>query len=124
MATPEKWVQLVAKLIELTQEGKLTWEGPENGTIEASGRKFTNYLALYQDKYFRVRRHSGDFLKKSKLGTELREPSPNKYFLSILDKDKNILYSIPDTVGIEDLFEAVMFQKAGIDKLLDDLLRG
>lgn len=123
MASPEKWAQLVAKLIELTQEGKLVWEGPEKGSIDQTGRQYTNYVALYQDKYFRVRKHSGDFLRTSSTGTQRRSPAEDKYFLSIMDQDKKILYSLPDTPGFEDLFEAVVFQKAGIDKLLDDLLK-
>ena len=123
MELDDRWVRLTSKLIELTRQKKLTWEGPDDGTVTDTGRKFKQFFAHYQDKYFRVRKNYGDFIRASKTGGEIRSAGETKYFLAIMDEDKNMLYSIPETAAFEELFEAVIFQKAGIDKLLDDLLK-
>jgi len=112
MANEDKWVQLVSKLNELTQEKKLIWQGPEAGRF-TSGRTFRDFYAKYKDKGFRIR------------DSQPYASRPRKVSLDIVDgvDAENILFTIPDVVGIADLCDSIIYQRAGIKDLLDDLMK-
>lgn len=106
----DKWVRLVAKLNAMTQDGQLQWEGPETWKTDA-GRTVSDYRAAYKERFFRLRRLAA--LGSMKL----------RHTLAIVDASNDLLFQIPDVVGIADLYQTVIYQRAGIKDMLDDLLK-
>src|SRR5437016_3514411 len=105
----DKWVQLVAKLNALTQDKKLTWTGPTNRTYQG-GKTFKEYTARYKDKAFRLRDAPQWGLDPRYVTLSIVQPT---------DTDSS-LFDFPSVVGLSDLADSVMYQKAGIQDLLDD----
>jgi hypothetical protein len=118
-----KWVKLVAKLNAMTQDGKLLWEGPKSWTGD-NGRRYTDYVAKYKDKAFRARKaHSGRVTVKVGANSESIRAVPEKAYLGIVDDQGDILFPIPDVVGLDDLFESILYQRSGVKEIIDDLLK-
>lgn len=101
----DKWIKVVSKLNALTQDGKLTWEGPIELPTVGNSRTLA-YVAKYKDRRIRVRKWGS---------TDFR--------LAIVDQDNAVLYSIPQVPGISDLYDSIAYQKAGVKEFIDDLLK-
>jgi hypothetical protein len=121
MPDKEQWGALIERLVELTEQKELTWEGPEDSAAD-TGRQYREYFAKYQDKFLRVRKASGSFTSVTATGP-VTSPGRERYYLGILDSNKKLLYSGPEVPGIDNLFETIQFQIAGLQEMFDDLLK-
>jgi hypothetical protein len=112
----DQWIDAVAKLTELTQNGKLKWNADEY--VKAPGSISPAYFATYKGRSLRLqkRRVSDEptFFGRS----EVRD----QYVLEFLGAEGNSLWTFPEIDAIEDLFAAVQYQTAGVKEFLNDLL--
>lgn len=100
----DQMVEAVAKLLELTQEGKLLWEPSQSVTS-----------AL-------VARHLGQILRIRKLRPQFyNEPPPIN--LEILKDSGDVAWLFPEVEGLDDLYQAASYQASGAKDFLRDLLR-
>jgi len=119
MANPEsKWLKAISVLNALTQKGDLRWqmESPKGilakAMVDAEGGQ--TFKAQYADKWIRLRQKT-----RSQQGFFAVEEGPS---LEIIDESGNTLYKIPETTGLNDLYQSVQYQLSGVDNLLNSLL--
>ena len=106
-----QWVDVVAKLTALTQQGKLLWTA-----TMTPGKGGASFIAKYKDKTLRLSRvHITELLSFG----ENRETTR----LEFIDNLGNGLWSFPDTANLDDLFNAAKFQAAGVQSFLTDILK-
>ena len=110
----DKWVQAIAKLTELTQQGKLEWEIQEDeSNTSVVG---PSYFAEHQGKILRLRRVKVEYEVgySYETGYEVN--------LEFVDLDKQSLWTFPDTAGLWELYSAARYGTAGVSDFLDSLL--
>lgn len=137
----DRFIALVAKLLELTQDGKIKWDATRprasltNDPDLAVDVVYTTHhqrkrLGLYQIKRRYeappkgslsaiISGYSGYY--RNILGT----PPPKwqlDHILELIDDSGNCLWTFPSVSGLGDLFSAVQFQAAGVSEFLDDVL--
>lgn len=124
MIPNDQWVQVVAKLIEMTQKAELKWKAEPS--IKASdapiGLLMSNstapgFTSGYKDKRLRIRPY-----QLTPYSITLRKPSAT-HLLEIMDDAGQSVWQFPDVPGIRDLFETIRFQQAGVKEFLDDILK-
>ena len=116
---PDKWVQLVADLIEKTQSRKLKWE---SYVPKDSPRVKVVYRAPHKDKGLRL--YKRDALSGSEVTpfANISGVAREALVLEVIDDQQRSLWTFPELAAMRDLYEAVRFQVAGIDEFLADLL--
>ena len=116
---PDKWIRLVADLIERTQEQRLKWI---SYVPKDSSRVKVVYRAPHKDKGLRLyRREAGVATGIHGFGPILTNTDA-EIVLEVIDDKQNSLWKFPNVPGLDDLLEAVSYQVAGIDDFLSDLL--
>jgi len=117
-----KWLQAISVLIELTQQGRLKWQVEGTGIGLAAeilrSSKAPSYRAKYQESWFRLTKKGGQ-----EMGALTTILSPLGFTLEIIDEAGNSLFVIPETSGLQDLYQAVQYQLSGVDKVLNSLLQ-
>ena len=134
---PDKWVEAVTNLIKLTQAGKLKWSagradkniGREDLRIE------TVFLAEYKNRNLRLFKYSYMVEEPGALerlissdsslylGTKRKYPYwSSSITLEFIDEAARTLWTFPHTNALNDLFEAVQYQVAGVDEFLKEIL--
>jgi hypothetical protein len=124
-----KWVDAVAKLIELTQEGGLKWtidEPPASLSRRPDARVELVFVAKYGEKSLRLyeRRFQEEFIDFNEF--EMR-PVPKTEWrkavvLEFVDDNGNSLWAFPSVEALNDLMSAVQYQAAGVKDFLTELL--
>lgn len=137
MSAPSQWIEAISKLNELTQTRQLGWSisetrahpikvigalnwqhGIEKVPVDAA------FVADYQDKKLRITKFQvvsdksgigGGLLALSQIGS-------NDYRLDILDKSGVAVYTVPETIGLADLYKSIQYQVTDVDGLLKSLL--
>jgi hypothetical protein len=139
-----KWIDAVAKLLQLTQDRKLKWEPhsppaylnlqPDRQRVEVVYETQFNDKAirLYQVTYKveRPRRdpYSITTLRLGQLGGYFDQSEPDypywakKTVLELLDESGFGAWTFPQSDVLDDLFEAVTYQVAGVREFLDEIL--
>jgi hypothetical protein len=112
----DQWVDAVAKLTQLTQDGTLTW-------IADSQTEFTNvigptYRADYGERRLRLQKRSVQ--RKRWSNDEWIE----QFVLEFIDINDKTMWTFPDIDAIQHLYGAVQYQTAGVKDFLEDLLKG
>jgi hypothetical protein len=117
----DKWVQAVAKLNRLTQEGTLKWvrmeppqqltQGTHSVIVEFytttyQGRNLAIYLLRYRN-YYNEEDYEWSAEPRLVVCTPTWEPE----------------WPFPEVAGIHELFSSVRFQVADVTTLLDDILK-
>ena len=123
----EKLVELVAKLIELTQESSLNWivveanKDSEPGFTKTIGAVFQTF---YKGKYLRTYKREYDNTEENHMYNMFtHQPSYSiDIVLEIVDKDGRPIWSFPHVTGITDLYGAISYRVAGVEKFIDDVL--
>ena len=130
----EKLIDAVVKLIDLTQEDKLKWkpEKPRSSLNRESDSivdlvYVTNHknkrLALYERKY---KVEEPAHVISSSLTNLFGPPSypywESRTILEFVDDKGNPLWTFPHVNGLDDLFNAVKYQTAGVRDFLKDIL--
>jgi hypothetical protein len=120
MAVPAKsdqWVEAVAKLTKLTQDGELVWNA--ESLSDAEGVIGPTYKAWYGDKILRLQMR-GVMAKKRSWEGEGWQELP---MLEFVDSNDKTLWTFPTLDAIQHLYGAVQYQTAGVRDFLDDLLK-
>lgn len=123
-----KWVDAVAKLIELTQEGIVKWS-----TVDRSDVVLTNpdnrieivYIANYLGHRLQLFRRYYENISWDELVTA----GPVKYWdtdvaLQIADFTGRPLWTFPHNPLLDDLYSAVQYKTSGAREFIDRLLSG
>lgn len=130
MATERnKWIDAVAKLLELTQHGDLTWsvqEPPFSFTKRPNSRVDVVFVAKYCDKVLRLyeKRFQEDVVDFDQF--ELRQVMTTEWkktiVLEFIDSNGNSLWAFPYVQVLNDLMSSVQYQVAGVRDFLAELL--
>lgn len=111
----DQMVDAVAKLTELTQNGRLKWAVEEG--FEAPGAASPAYTAEYKRHSLRMQKRRvkevGSFFGDSVVR--------DQYILEFVGTDGGSLWAFPETEATEDLFAAIQYQFAGVKGFLKDL---
>jgi len=134
MATESKkkgrWVDAISSMIELTQDGKLSWDVNDNAKTPYEKERTTSvFETTYYDRALR--------LYKIKLPTNIGQVTtsvvytlqglePPKWFAKIIlefvDSEGRALWTFPDIDALDDLLTSVQFQVAGVKDFLDAII--
>ncbi|HXT63133.1 MAG TPA: hypothetical protein VN696_08865 [Pyrinomonadaceae bacterium] len=139
-----KWIDAVAKLLQLTQDRKLKWDPhspPAYLNLQSDRQRVevvyeTRFnekpIRLYQTTYKveRPRRDPYSFttsLRLNQIGgfeqPELDYPYwAKKTVLELLDESGFGAWTFPQSDVLDDLFDAVTYQVAGVKEFLDEIL--
>lgn len=122
MSPESKLVHFVAKLVRLTQEGKVEWE-PTVPPPEASG---TALKAVVNNSVLRLYGKSQEVdnafaVAIGSLGkeTKIRVWST---FLEVTDFNGHAIYVFPRVKGLDDLYKAATYKAANVEHLVDSVL--
>jgi hypothetical protein len=124
-----KWVDAVAKLISLTQEGDLKWtvqEPPPSFSKRPNSRVEVVFTTKYGEKNLRLyeKRVQEEVIDFNEFEMRMVPTVVWKKIavLEFIDADDNSLWSFPDVEALNDLVSAVQYQVAGVKEFLTELL--
>jgi len=115
-----RYVDVVAKLTRLTQEKKLKWETRTGHS--ALAEEYTPFYASYRGRHLRVAKHkpkTNPFLINTFITTGVEE----YVALDLVNERGDLIWTFPNVAGLQDLYEAVQYQIAGVDTLIQDFLK-
>ncbi len=128
----ERWIDAVARMIELTQSGELEWEIGERYGTGRGDPTTPPYVAEYKNRMYRlqgrwVRSGSNTIvlndLAKWFIKSQPVQPRDGEAVrLEMIDKQGRTLYRIPSVGPVRDLLNAVQRQTTDPDEALQDLL--
>lgn len=128
-----KWIDVIAKLVRLTQEGKIRWssESPSKPLFTKPDDKITVvYTTYYKGKSLRLYEKTSKARRLSlrDIGTS-KKLAPNeirtvtRVYLEFYDRTfDQSLWTFPHVAPLRDLVTAVQFQVAGVKDFIDELL--
>ena len=140
MATEkDKVIKFVAKLIELTQDGKVVWSTIEPRRTLKSHPDYPVdlvYVTEYKEKRLGLYRQRADYVTLGSLlsgsfgttgysgfsGTSPQRNSRIGTILEMVDYSGNCLWTFPEVSGLQDLYDAVQYQVAGVKNYLDSVI--
>jgi len=124
-----KFVDVIAKLIELTQKNKIKWEATDPKVVANNNPKYKIgqvFIAEHKGKWLRIHKYSfettndlssvGFFIGQSKKSWE------TTFMLEITDERGNRLWKFPYINALGDLFSSIEYQAAGVIEFIDDIL--
>lgn len=111
-----QWIDAVAKLTELTQNGNLEWGVDE--FFKAPGAASPAYTAVYNNRTLRLQKRRVE----EESGYFGRSEVRDEFILEFIGPEGNSLWQFPEIDAIEDLFAAVQYQTAGVREFLNDIL--
>ncbi len=116
----QKWVNALSKINQLTQDGILQWaiQDPPSHMREGTDNKVDLvYLAAFKET--RLRLYEARYLAHDDYDSTYWAKRP---ILEIVDERGRALWTFPASRSIYDLFEAVQYQTAGVNQLLNRFL--
>jgi hypothetical protein len=121
MEEQDKFVSVIAKLNELTQEGKLTWSKehfPENLNLGKDRPVKLVFSAFFRNKTLRIYAEEYKYWYE-----EDRYEWDSRIVLAFVDDitSQNI-WEFPQVAGLADLYESVRYQEADVDQFIDEIL--
>jgi hypothetical protein len=123
MATERnKWIEAVAKIIELTQKGKIRWTTGfpiEPLTDSPNDRVHIVYQADHKGKTLRL--YEVYSPGNSVLGREV-DSWPKRTVLELLDPQAVSAWPFPASEILDHLLATVRYQVAGVKDFVDELL--
>ena len=132
-----RWIDAVARMIKLTQDGTLEWEAMKPADSlkqEPDDIIDVIFQTTYRDKLLRLykRTYIGHRPVSKPFGADLasllgvkRETEPYRATEVILDfvsNDGLPLWTYPNVAALSDLLSAVQYQVAGVKDFLNELL--
>lgn len=124
-----KWIDAVAKLLKLTQDGELTWsvqEPPASFTKRPNSSVDVVFVAKHGDKLLRLyeKRFQEDVVDFDQF--QLRQVMTTEWkktvVLEFIDGNGNTLWVFPYVQALQDLASSVQYQVAGVKDFLAELL--
>ena len=128
----DRFVEAVAKLIELTQDGTIEWESAELHREDIKVESV--FTAIYKDKLLRICKYrykpktpDPRFTISGSTTTMFygREETPSwetSITLEFIDGYGLRLWKFPYTNALYDLLSAIQYSVAGVDEFLDELI--
>jgi hypothetical protein len=132
-----KWIDAAAKLLQLTQDGKLEWEPrdppsylnlqPDRKRVDVvyEARYKDRRLRLYQVMYKVDKRRDPAVTALTGISFFNQREYPywtKQTVLELLDQSGFGAWSFPETEVLDDLLAAVRYQVAGVKEFLDEIL--
>src|SRR4051794_19301024 len=125
----DKWIELVRKLKELTESGKLRWHSvrPDAGIQSDPKRRVsTVFESKYKDHNIRLYETSIEEMVDPLTAAIRITPSwqqsisiwRNNTVLELVDEN-GVLWEFPNIKGLPELFETVKFQTAGVKEFIE-----
>lgn len=113
-----KWISLIAKLLQLTQNGEIHWKAvsPSKENLPADERIVLVYEADYLEQGLRIYEFEYKFW-----ADEERFEWSNGIRLEFTDRAGRSLYSVSGIDGLWDLLRAIKYQSANIEAFLEKL---
>jgi hypothetical protein len=132
MTESNKYVDAMAKLLTLTQKGKLRWREGDRSALpsdSADERIDTVYEATHLERRLRLFRRltpkKEESLNYITVSAFVRS-NPTKwvasYVLQILGEQNRPLWTFPSSETLRDLWTAVQYQVSGVDDFVNRLL--
>lgn len=126
MASSDKWIDVVAKMLELTQKGRLKWTSglwsPDSRPLAGlSTNKETVFYTTYKGKRLRIREPDLSFVGTMGTGAKLPVPT-SRVILEFVDSHGAGIWRFPPVEPLRDLLHAVQYQVAGVNEFLDEIL--
>jgi hypothetical protein len=125
-AVNDKWIDIVAALIKLTQAGQLTWsiKNPiEAFNTEPEGYVDSVYVTEYKNSVIRLYEEilSSNKFRHSPLKV-LRSHAPGEVVLEIVDDNLRAIWKFPRITALNDLLAAVKYQVSDVKGIFDSLI--
>ena len=121
-----EWIDVVSRFIELTQDGELVWEaGQPFKSIgqDNSERIESVFTSNYKGKKLRIyKRTYQSYQIPSNLGPKGGYIT-DEVVLEIIADNGLTLWTFPKVHIIRDLLKAVQYEVAGVEELLDQILK-
>lgn len=121
MEETKKWVRIVSKFNELTQEGQLSWTrlDPPPGLRDSNTIVEAVYVSEVRLKeiYQRVRIYEG---KYRTYDNDFGSYWANEVVLEFIDEEGRSEWQFPEIPGIWDLLESVKYQVTDVDSFLEE----
>lgn len=120
---PDKAVQFVAKLVQLTQDNELRWESapnPKEGTDRSASAAFTTQIDGSRLRTYKVNR---EVRRESPFTTGGRPTTIRVVLLEVLDDFDQVTYTFSGITGLTDLYESASFSASKVNELMDSVLR-
>ena len=108
----DMWIELVRKLKELTENGKLRWHSvkPTQVMPSVSNRRVsTVFETEYNDRILRL------------YSTQASAYASEYTVLELVDENEAV-WEFPNIAGLDDLLETVKFQAAGVKEFIKAVL--
>jgi len=132
----DKWIDAIARLTKLTQEGNLKWStvSPSGVLVNDEGQRVeSTFIADHKNKRLRLykKRFKVEDPDPNPLVTKIMSfPFVRKYpyweshiYLELIDEYGRSLWTFPEVSALSDLLTSVKYQASGVKELLDDLLK-
>lgn len=125
-------IEVVARIMRLTQKGKIIWEERNPQDLPILNRDSGEYVPIvfetvYNDTKLRVyERHHKTYaptqrtLLPALVGDKQKEE--NEVILEIVGKNDLGVWSFPDVRPLKDLLSTVQYQVGGVKNLVDHIL--
>lgn len=128
-----RWATAAAKLLKLTQEGRLRWKSVNpRGVAPVDDENLLDavFESEYKDRRLRLFRREykvhepSNYFALSTVAFPVKEYPywTSSITLDILDRHDQSLWTMPRSDALRDLYTAVQHQVAGVDELLEELL--
>jgi hypothetical protein len=135
-----RWLEAVAQMIKLTQEGKLTWgpsrsfagiNRPDDETFSAifvtnyKGKNIRIYKRTFKDQRLKRPSLSGSAITVLDLFNQNPEMEAfwnTEVIMEFTDQVGNTLWTFPPISALSDLLSTIQYQVAGVKGFLDDIL--
>jgi hypothetical protein len=125
-----RWVDAVSSMIELTQDGKLTWHVNANATTPYEQERTTSvFETTYNEQLLRLYqiRLPAEFSGvAARLFQQIQGGEPPKWFtkvrLEFVDVKGQVLWTFPEIDALSDLLTSVQYQVAGVKEFLDNII--
>ncbi len=110
-AQMERWLEALTKLIQKTQENEIQWQPLiEPASVGLGpGRLFTVYETTYRGQRIVVYHDEGSRV--------------DSYGLRFVARDGSLIWQSPDLDALRDLFAAIEYRSAGIEDLIEALIK-
>jgi hypothetical protein len=123
--TPDKSVQFITKLVQLTQDGELQWTSVPVplGSVSPSA-----FVALVNGKKLRIFKVQRTVMVPDMIGSIFgREPTTKpkavqRAILEVLDDFEQVTYTFDRIAGLDDLYQSASFSASGLDDLMNSVL--
>jgi hypothetical protein len=118
------WVEVVVKLMLLTQEGRLHWNRSDPSSL--SNHEVDAYTTEYNGKHIRLTERELPEPPKDSLEYRLLSSSGlhsrTVFILEFVDEHGRSLWKFPQTSALRGLMSAVRYQAADVKTFLHEIL--